>query len=210
LHSSRRNPFTQDRSYEAEQCVGVPPEDQSHQRAISSAVERALHTGEVTGSIPVSRTISDYCACVFKCLTPHDPDRLCNPLGGVPLPGSRRESRARVIPPMTKHELGRLWNRIDVRGEDECWPWTGGAGASGHGRFLLNDGYLYSPYRLVCHLYVGSLNGGDGYHGKVVMHLCDNPCCCNPKHLRVGSQKENAKDMAAKGRGSRVTKKRTP
>lgn len=35
---------------------------------------------------------------------------------------------------------------------------------------------------------------------SVAMHICDNPPCINPEHLRWGSHKENSKDMMAKGR----------
>lgn len=36
--------------------------------------------------------------------------------------------------------------------------------------------------------------------GKKVLHSCDNPPCCNPAHLTLGSQAENVSDMLAKGR----------
>jgi len=41
-------------------------------------------------------------------------------------------------------------------------------------------------------------------HGKVIMHLCDNPGCVEPSHLAVGTQSENIKDMYAKGRDAGI------
>lgn len=42
--------------------------------------------------------------------------------------------------------------------------------------------------------YPGGLSGSE-----VLMHLCDNPPCCNPNHLRPGSVAENNADARAHG-----------
>jgi len=41
--------------------------------------------------------------------------------------------------------------------------------------------------------------------GKHVLHHCDNPPCCNPSHLWVGTNQENHWDKERKGRGNHAT-----
>ena len=60
MSSNKPHPFTQDRSYSADQCDVVPSEVQSHQASNggsrSSAGERCFHTADVAGSIPAATT----------------------------------------------------------------------------------------------------------------------------------------------------------
>lgn len=88
----------------------------------------------------------------------------------------------------------RFWAKVDRRAPDECWPWQGGRTARGYGFLSINN----QTHR--AHRYALTSTGIDVPVGSVVLHLCDNPPCCNPAHLKVGSALENNRDMVAKGR----------
>lgn len=51
------------------------------------------------------------------------------------------------------------------------------------------------------HSLMYTLTKGPVPAGMVVMHKCDNPPCCNPDHLEIGTKADNNRDMAAKRRG---------
>jgi len=79
-------------------------------------------------------------------------------------------------------------------GDDACHPWTHSKNAGGYGHFT-KHGYTALAHRLRY-----AMSEPDSVHAQVVMHLCDNPQCCNPRHLRAGSYSDNAQDMHTKGR----------
>lgn len=53
----------------------------------------------------------------------------------------------------------------------------------------------WRTHRLAYHIAKGPIPTG-----MVVMHVCDNPPCCNPDHLRLGTHKENMSECRAKDR----------
>lgn len=112
-----------------------------------------------------------------------------------------KPNRSLKIGPISEKHVTRLWSRIEKRGADECWPWTGAVSVFGHGRFRVGK-RLYLPHRLIFSLECEAIQDVPEYHGTVVMHTCDNPACCNPQHLRTGKQHHNVRDMADKGRGA--------
>lgn len=88
----------------------------------------------------------------------------------------------------------RFWARVDRRGDDECWPWTGYRGTKGYGKFSVGR-FRSSSSR--CAL---AITTGASPAGLFALHSCDNPPCCNPKHLRWGTAKENAADTVERDR----------
>jgi hypothetical protein len=93
----------------------------------------------------------------------------------------------------------RFWSKVDKRKNDECWPWLASARKKneGYGAFWL-DG-RHQPASRVALL----VSGVDVPAGMVVCHRCDNPTCCNPAHLFVGTPLENNKDKIEKRRDTR-------
>jgi hypothetical protein len=110
----------------------------------------------------------------------------------------------------------RFWSKVQVGLADQCWPWMAYRmkrpnGAKAYGR--LNIKGRITPAHQVAW---GLANGGGlttGFapipNGFCVMHSCDNPECCNPAHLALGTYKDNVADMWAKGRNRLARPRRT-
>lgn len=89
----------------------------------------------------------------------------------------------------------RFWRYVDRSGgPTACWPWTGGRNRDGYGSFSIASRYVGA------HRYAVTLAGAVLGAGDEVCHRCDNPPCCNPSHLFVGTHADNCRDTAAKGR----------
>jgi len=93
----------------------------------------------------------------------------------------------------------RFWSKVDKKGEDECWEWKGGKGR--YGMFWLKDRNIQS--HIIAYLLSNNVNITS--RNVVIMHKCDNKLCCNPKHLILGTQKDNIQDMLNKGRDNYLT-----
>lgn len=77
---------------------------------------------------------------------------------------------------------------------ERCWLWNGKTDQFGYGMLYYQNGD-YAAHRLSYQFYKGEIPSD-----MVVRHTCDNPPCCNPDHLVLGTQVENVRDRVTRRR----------
>ena len=83
--------------------------------------------------------------------------------------------------------ISKILRKIIVN--NHCWEYSGKKNNKGYGRFLLNNQDKY------VHIYMyETIHNEIITDNKVIRHLCNNSKCCNPFHLRKGTQAENMQD----------------
>jgi HNH endonuclease len=91
---------------------------------------------------------------------------------------------------MNEKEIEEFWRRVDVRGPDDCWLWSGGLMSSGDGYGECSVGEVRGAHRCAWTIENGPIPAG--YH---VRHLCRGPKrCVNPSHLSAAPPRINARD----------------
>lgn len=109
----------------------------------------------------------------------------------------RRTGSTEAVAHVADRPLHELVNR---RESSECWEYLGPRYPKGYGR----HGRDYA-HRLAWSL----ANHRDIPPGAYVCHHCDNPPCCNPEHLYLGTAATNAQDRTRRGRNGRGYSKLT-
>lgn len=96
--------------------------------------------------------------------------------------------------------VSRFWDRVDVRGVDECWPWLLSTDSDGYGTFCPSKD-LEGRTRTAAHRYVLALKLGRPLTSdEHSLHTCDFPRCCNPQHIFLGDHLINMRDKTRKRR----------
>lgn len=90
-----------------------------------------------------------------------------------------------------------LWKFVRVGSADECWLWQRGKDKFGYGSWTLNG------KQVDAHRVAYELRNGPIPDGLCVLHRCDNPPCCNPAHLFLGTRGDNNRDRHQKGRNAK-------
>lgn len=95
----------------------------------------------------------------------------------------------------------RFWSKVDKRGPDECWPWTG-CTKYGYGQLRQRIGprshnkQIGIPAQRVSY----ELANGSISSERLVQHSCHTSLCVNPKHLVEGTHEDNMAGMREAGR----------
>lgn len=89
----------------------------------------------------------------------------------------------------------RFWHKVEKRGPDDCWLWSGTKPAFGHGQFVHGGKVVYA------HRFAWEQVNGHVPDGQCILHRCDVPSCVNPAHLFLGTRVDNLSDMRVKMRG---------
>jgi hypothetical protein len=84
---------------------------------------------------------------------------------------------------------------------DACWGWTGSTGSHGYGQYWAdrgNGGRNLLVHRLSYETWIGPIPDG-----IQIDHRCGNKTCCNPRHLRLATNKQNGENLRGARRDSR-------
>jgi hypothetical protein len=96
---------------------------------------------------------------------------------------------------LTQRQIENFWKKVDKRGPDECWLWTGGTDRRGYGLITFNNKSYRAP-RISLMLRDGALPPPE----LDACHCCDNPRCVNPNHLSGCTRSQNMRDASKRGR----------
>lgn len=81
----------------------------------------------------------------------------------------------------------RFWEKVDIKGEEDCWVWLAGRKCGGErGRFQFCGRDEEAP-RVALFLTIGP----PPLEKPWALHRCREPLCCNPQHLEWGTPSKN-------------------
>lgn len=93
-----------------------------------------------------------------------------------------------------QERIDTFWNNVKITNNpDDCWEWQAGLHKQGYGTVRFGT-------MMLSHRVAWILSHGNIPNDLDVLHKCDNPPCCNPNHLFLGTHTDNMQDRERKGR----------
>jgi hypothetical protein len=103
---------------------------------------------------------------------------------------------------LSEKQIASFWAKVRRGAPDECWEWAANRSATGYGKFSVKYPNCRRVRTFKASRLAYCLANGPFDETLSVMHSCDNPPCCNPEHLSLGTHAENMADCARKGRAA--------
>jgi len=97
-------------------------------------------------------------------------------------------------------DIKRFISKIKINKENECWEWYGFIDRKGYGKFNCTN-ECCEWIKNYAHRVSKEMSTGKSIpEGIHTCHRCDNRKCVNPKHLFLGTNKDNMNDRDNKKR----------
>lgn len=104
-----------------------------------------------------------------------------------------------ILPRMTARRVERFSAKIDQSGGlDACHPFSPATHKQGYG--MVQGSEACAGFTFLAHRVAWALANNNEPGCRIVRHSCDNPPCCNPRHLLVGDHQANVDDMVERER----------
>lgn len=104
-----------------------------------------------------------------------------------------------ILPVMNAKRIARFEQRVDrSAGSSACHPFRRASHRQGYG--FVQGSVDYRAYSFLAHRVAWAIAHGREPGKRVVRHSCDNPPCCNPAHLLLGTHKDNHADAVERAR----------
>lgn len=148
---------------------------------------------------PSSKQVPRSCEACGKCflVRARSKTRFCSPACGT--------SPAMIaMRPSLEEQEKAFWGLVEKM-DTGCWEWRGAISPLGYGLPRNTPSVPLSRAHRVAWFFA---NGRLPDKGLEVCHSCDNPPCCNPAHLWLGTHRENMEDARDKNRWKRDQCKR--